>query len=596
MRFTYFKKLLMFSLTLSVASAFSAPTDLDTSFGVAGRTSLTMSESASPLIRMALQADGKILLAGTVSITGFGSPTRLFVRRLNADGSTDLNYGVAGETSFSVQGGDTITAITLQADGKALLAISARTPCNGVAPNTCVTAANELTTLASVVARINQQGMLDTAFGNAGFATARTFYGPTAVSVQKDGKILLLGTASIARIQSYNWRLARFNADGSLDVSFNGGTVNSLCASYGSVMYLRDDGGIVVAGGIDSFGASADDPGICIEARLADGSPDTAVPPRWVKFDGNVSAGHLQATEDNRLLLSGGIRVPYFGQFATGYFLHYLAMSGAPGATGINSLTFHDSADSYAYRGTMIERYGATVSIGQGKHVIGQTQITPIWDRLTPFGSLSDFSISSAALDGDWIDSSIRQPDGKWLLAFSGPQRYGVARYLGMGVKPASVAAAEFFNTGLNHYFITAVPAESAAIEAGAAGPGWVRTGKTLRVFTPQNGVDAGARPVCRFYGTRGLGPNSHFYTVNEDECAAVKLDPGWTFEGVAFYAFLPVANGCVSGTVPVYRMYNQRFAQNDSNHRYATNLALLEPLLAQGWKFEGIAFCTPQD
>ena len=39
--------------------------------------------------------------------------------------------------------------------------------------------------------------------------------------------------------------------------------------------------------------------------------------------------------------------------------------------------------------------------------------------------------------------------------------------------------------------------------------------------------------PVCRFYAK---GPNSHFYTAEAVECAAVKNDPGWTFEGIAYY------------------------------------------------------------
>lgn len=109
------------------------------------------------------------------------------------------------------------------------------------------------------------------------------------------------------------------------------------------------------------------------------------------------------------------------------------------------------------------------------------------------------------------------------------------------------------------------------------------------------------ALPVCRFYGTPGKGPNSHFYTSDAAECAAVKMDPGWTYEGVAFYA---VDSGsyafCTTDfsnnelTKPVYRLYNNRFASNDSNHRFTTEISLYREMPSQGWKAEGVAFCSP--
>jgi len=45
------------------------------------------------------------------------------------------------------------------------------------------------------------------------------------------------------------------------------------------------------------------------------------------------------------------------------------------------------------------------------------------------------------------------------------------------------VSVVEFHNRFLDHYFLTADPAEIAAIEAGAAGPGWQRTGFGLSAW-----------------------------------------------------------------------------------------------------------------
>ncbi len=158
---------------------------------------------------------------------------------------------------------------------------------------------------------------------------------------------------------------------------------------------------------------------------------------------------------------------------------------------------------------------------------------------------------------------------------------------------PALVA--EFYNTGLNHYFITASPAEKRFIASGGAGPGWQRTGERFKT--------GGNAPVCRFYGNQNLnpatgqayGPNSHFYTIDPGECEAVKQDRGWVFESGEVFrlASLTAPEQCPSGTLPVYRVYNLRFAQNDSNHRYLTDAVLYQTMQVQGWRGEGTVFCT---
>src|SRR5262249_15355856 len=75
-------------------------------------------------------------------------------------------------------------------------------------------------------------------------------------------------------------------------------------------------------------------------------------------------------------------------------------------------------------------------------------------------------------------------------------------------------AVVEYYNTPLDNYFITADPTEQTAIAGGSAGPGWSVTGE----FKP-----GGPSQVCRFYGSITPGPNSHFYTIDPDECQALK-------------------------------------------------------------------------
>ena len=92
-------------------------------------------------------------------------------------------------------------------------------------------------------------------------------------------------------------------------------------------------------------------------------------------------------------------------------------------------------------------------------------------------------------------------------------------------VEPTATVV-EFYNTALKHYFVTASAVEAASIDAGGAGPGWVRTNGRFSAF--QNPGDAEELlAVCRFYGSAAIdpatglrrGPNSHFYTSNAAEC-----------------------------------------------------------------------------
>lgn len=185
-------------------------------------------------------------------------------------------------------------------------------------------------------------------------------------------------------------------------------------------------------------------------------------------------------------------------------------------------------------------------------------------------------------------------PDGKLVLAGTADPAGGsalLARYIGVEITSNVI---EFYNSGLDHYFITADAAEAAAVDGGAAGPGWVRTGHTWKSGGPDR--------VCRFYGSpeinpaTGLrrGPNSHFYTISADECEAVKQDPGWRFESYDFSGWPKVIDGsCPAGTVAVKRVYNGRFAQNDSNHRYTINDGVYNQMVAMGWSGEGSVFCA---
>ena len=157
----------------------------------------------------------------------------------------------------------------------------------------------------------------------------------------------------------------------------------------------------------------------------------------------------------------------------------------------------------------------------------------------------------------------------------------------------------EFYNTNLDSYFITANADEATAIDGGSAGAGWIRTGYTFK--------SGGPTAVCRFYGSFVPGPNSHFYTVNAGECQGLKAaqfpanDPrrltvkSWNFESLDFLSTPPTSGICPSGTVPVYRAYNDGFARGvDSNHRITSSPTALQEAVTRGWTNEGVVMCSP--
>ena len=177
-------------------------------------------------------------------------------------------------------------------------------------------------------------------------------------------------------------------------------------------------------------------------------------------------------------------------------------------------------------------------------------------------------------------------------------------RFFSKTVQVASaVQVVEYYSASLDHYFISAGAAEIANVDRGVAGD-WKRTGLGFVAWARASDAPPGAVPVCRFYAR---GPNSHFYTGNRQECeelkaleisqraeAQAKGKPflGWAYETVAFWALLPQNGQCAAGLKPVWRAYNNRALENDSNHRF-TKDASQRAAMAAGWIDEGAQLCA---
>jgi len=214
---------------------------------------------------MVLQPDGLIVLGGAFSQVN--SVSRQRIARLNADGSLDLSFD-PGTNGFGGQ----VRGIAVQADGK-LLVGGDFTSYNGVP--------------VVRIARLNGNGALDAGFDPGQGASASVY----AIAVQADGRVLIAGGFTSVDSTPRN-RVARLNANGSLDMSFDpgGGLGNT-----GHALALQPDGRVLIGG---QFTA----PHNRITRLNANGSLDASFEP-GVGANGLVRAVVLQP--DGRVLIGG---------------------------------------------------------------------------------------------------------------------------------------------------------------------------------------------------------------------------------------------------------------------------------------------------
>lgn len=159
---------------------------------------------------------------------------------------------------------------------------------------------------------------------------------------------------------------------------------------------------------------------------------------------------------------------------------------------------------------------------------------------------------------------------------------------------PSAARAIEYYNPALAHYFITAGADEIAKLDSGVF-KGWQRTGESFNVYSA---AAPGRAAVCRFFSTAFGDKSSHFYAPRGLGCEPVLTNRAWVFEGDVFHTYLPDAAGvCPAGNVPVFRLYND--GQGGApNHRFTTNEAVRNQMMADGWVAEGngigVGMCSP--
>ena len=524
------------NMSVGYVARFNADGSLDASFA-GGFRRMGDAAKGKPVLSMVATPDGKFVLAGD-QLTGV-APTmssKPWLTRLNADGTSDASFGNGGETVGSCAPRTQCYSqqIARQADGKFVVLVGAY---NAPYDNRVV-----------YLDRFNADGTPDAGFGNNGrivLDQGLEGFEPDHIAIDAQGRFVVSGLINDNLTKLDVGVVARINANGQLDPSFNGSGIVRLAVDGRETDFrgfdIQPDGKIVIA-------ATTQDPAAPKEAR----SQASVV---RLNADGTIDMGfglaRLGAGYGNGVRMQSDGAIVYYGQ-------------------GVNPAT-----KTYVPMTARVLPNGQLdTSFGPGGKVI----IAP----LSTGSTLTDVAIGA---DNRLTFAGYAQAGGQY-------RHSAVTRLIGT---ETTTNVIEFYNTQLNHYFVTADPNEAAAIDAGAAGAGWTRTGAQWK--------SGGPLRVCRFYGSPEVspktgsrsGPNGHFYTISADECALVKEDAGWNFESYDFSGW-PMADGsCAAGTLGVKRVYNNRFAVNDSNHRYTTSDTIYAEMVTAGWSGEGTVFCAPQ-
>jgi uncharacterized delta-60 repeat protein len=246
--------------------------------GVLDATFNTGTGFSDPVQKIAAQPDGRLVIGG--SFTNVDGANRNRVARLNVDGTLDLTFDPGAGAD------NPVSAVALHSDpahaGKIVLG-GAFATFNGQSR--------------PFVARINPDGTLDGGFNTGTGPDAKV----NALALQMDGKVVIGGDFTNVN-GTVRQRLARLNADGSLDTAFG---TNGLFGADGSVraITLQSDGRILVGGVFTNFNGL---PVNRIVRLLADGTLDPAFTPNFnPALGGNGEILTIVVQADGKILVGG---------------------------------------------------------------------------------------------------------------------------------------------------------------------------------------------------------------------------------------------------------------------------------------------------
>ncbi len=198
---------------------------------------------------MALQSDGKVLLAGHAA-SGGATGNDFAVARFLSNGSLDPTFGAGGEVLTDMGSAyDSINAIAVQSDGKIVVAGET---------------VRDATSTDFALARYNADGSLDGTFGTSGKVVTDLSHDTdqlNAMNLMPDGRIVVTGWSMVNGLPQF--AAARYTAAGNLDSTFGGSghIVAPFANGYSQAqsMAMLSDGSFIAAGSVYDFNSGQRD-------------------------------------------------------------------------------------------------------------------------------------------------------------------------------------------------------------------------------------------------------------------------------------------------------------------------------------------------
>jgi uncharacterized delta-60 repeat protein len=320
-----------------------------------------------PVLTVAPDLNGRVLIGGYFTI--IGGVSRHYIARLNSDGSLDTGFNPGAGAN------NRVVRVLAQPDGKVLLG-GLFTSLNG--------------TNRARIARLNADGNLDLSFNPGSGANGDVL----SMARQDDGKILLAGEFT-AFNGTNRGRVARLNADGSLDASFNTSTGANLTVR---AVAPQSDGKVLIGGDFLSVNGTNRNR----IARLnSDGSLDASF---TIGTGANGPVECIAVQGDGSVLLGG----------------QFTSMSGTSRGrlaridqNGMLDGTFNPNADGFVLS-LAVHVDGKVLLGGDFFSVTGVSR--PHVARLNMNGSL-DLGFNPGTGANDTVNAVAFQTDGKALVA-----------------------------------------------------------------------------------------------------------------------------------------------------------------------------------
>lgn len=359
---------------------------VDTTFGDDGLFHLDNPVGSDLFYHLTLLEDGNIIVAGGYAMEEYDQAFCLV--KLKSDGSPDISFGDNGMVIHQIDSKeDYARDIAFTDDGKMLV--------SGISYN------SQEWEIRHVVSRFDLNGVIDTTFGDNGnfiWNNGGTYNENYSIDIADDGNILTSGKTS----PNGNDRMVIYKvlADGSgLDSAF--ATNGELLASFGSIAYgmiLHSNGNILVTG--PNYNVQGAD--LVVLAFNQDGTPNTDFGQDGaflIDAEANDIGLNLIEQSDGKIIACGESGGPLFGTPARAFFAVRMDADG--------QLDTSWSGDGYVRTETgwmawasdiAIQPDGKVVMTGVGAHDLNELQVVR-------YGNFIDADGDTYGLDEDCNDA-----------------------------------------------------------------------------------------------------------------------------------------------------------------------------------------------